>query len=268
MATYAIGDVQGCFAGLQNLLKLIHFQENEDRLWFVGDLVNRGPASLEVLRFVKNLGDKHITVLGNHDLHLLAVQAGTRAKHPHDTLDAILKASDCDELCAWLTNRPLLHYDEDRQLVMVHAGLAPQWTLEKARELAKEVEDALRGEERLLYFREMYGNQPNNWSDALYGVTRLRCITNYLVRMRYCYADGSLELKFKGKIQDKPSDLIPWYHVPRRQNKEVKIIFGHWAALEGKVDVKNLYAIDTGCVWGKSLTALRLEDGKRFSAPC
>lgn len=268
MSTYAIGDIQGCFDNLLALLKLIQFNESKDTLWFIGDLVNRGPKSLEVLRFIKQLGEKHITILGNHDLHLLAVGIQARQQNPQDTLQTILSAPDCDALLTWLRERPLLHYDQDFEIMMVHAGLAPSWTLEQAKQLANEVEMAIRSNDHFAYFKAMYGNEPTHWNNSLTGLARLRCITNYLARVRYCHADGSLALAYKGKIIDKPQDLIPWFEVPNRCNREVKIIFGHWAALEGKVNVPNLFAIDTGCVWGNCLTALRLDDGKRFSTPC
>lgn len=268
MATYAIGDIQGCFKPLMQLLKLIEFNEGKDTLWFVGDLVNRGPQSLEVLRFIKNLNAKHITVLGNHDLHLLAVAKGARIASPKDTIDDILMAPDRKDLIEWLIHRPLLHYDPYFNKVMVHAGLAPPWSLTQAQSLAKEVETVLRSEDNLIYLAAMYGNEPNKWNDHLQGIERWRCITNYLVRMRYCYADGGLELGFKGRIADKPKELIPWFELPDRANQTLDIVFGHWAALEGEVSRGHLFAIDTGCVWGRSLTALRLEDNKRFYVGC
>jgi bis(5'-nucleosyl)-tetraphosphatase (symmetrical) len=266
MPTYAIGDIQGCFAELEKLLTHIHFHPDNDTLWFTGDLVNRGPRSLEVLRFVKSLGDKHITILGNHDLHLLAVAYGARTLHRSDTLDEILNAPDKTELLDWLRHRPLLHFD--KPFVMTHAGLAPFWTLAKARELAQEVEAVLRGDFLKEFLQNMYGNMPDHWDENLSGMERLRCIINYFTRMRFCHTDGRLELTYKGQIGDKPDDLIPWFDVRGRVNANEKIIFGHWAALGGKADVPNVYPLDTGCVWGNCLTAQRLEDGKRFSVPC
>ncbi|TAK77056.1 MAG: symmetrical bis(5'-nucleosyl)-tetraphosphatase [Gammaproteobacteria bacterium] len=266
MTTYAIGDVQGCFAPLQHLLAHISFDPAQDTLWFTGDLVNRGPQSLEVLRFVKTLGDKHKTVLGNHDLHLLAVAYGVRTLHPADTLDAILTAPDREELIDWLRHRPLLH--EDQEYVMTHAGLAPEWDREQARLLAQEVEVVLRSETPALFLEQMYGNKPDRWDDQLTGIERLRCITNYFTRMRFCDADGRLDLNYKGDMAGKPKDLIPWFEVKNRANADVKIIFGHWAALDGKADAPNVYPLDTGCVWGNCLTALRLEDKKRFAVKC
>lgn len=268
MAIYVIGDIQGCFQQFQQLLQEIHFQEERDTLWFTGDLVNRGRDSLAVLRFIKSLGNKHKTVLGNHDLHLLAVALGTNKLHPHDTFTDVLAADDRDELMDWLRFQPMLHVDDHVGYVMSHAGIAPEWTIDKAKALAKEVEDALQSEQSTLFLQNIYGNKPDKWDDHLEGHARLRAITNYLTRMRYCYADGRLELTFKGKLQDKPNYLLPWFDVPERVNADAKIVFGHWAALGGKVDVPNVYALDTGCVWGNSLTAMRLQDEKRFAVKC
>lgn len=268
MTTYAIGDIQGCFAELEKLLVQINFNSDEDILWFTGDLVNRGPQSLEVLHFIKSLGEQHIVVLGNHDLHLLAVAYGVRAGHRDDTLDAILTAPDKVELIDWLRHRPLLHHDKSSGYVMTHAGLAPCWRLNEARLLAQEVEAALRNPAPELFLKHMYGNEPTQWNENLSGAERLRCIINFLTRMRFCHADGRLDLTYKGQIAGKPQDLIPWFDVPNRANANEKIIFGHWAALGGKTDAPNLYALDTGCVWGNCLSAMRLEDEKRFSVHC
>jgi bis(5'-nucleosyl)-tetraphosphatase (symmetrical) len=270
MATYAIGDIQGCFTALQKLLNHIHFNPERDTLWFTGDLVNRGSQSLEVLRFVKGLGEKHITVLGNHDLHLLAMAYGTRSRNlfPSDTLEDIFNAPDKNELMTWLCARPLLHDDPSLKFVMTHAGLAPCWSLEKARELAREVETVLRSDAPDVLFGAMYGNQPDLWQEELTGLERLRCIINYFTRMRFCDADGRLDLSYKGDIANKPKELIPWFDVPHRLNANNKIIFGHWAALAGNTNTPNVYPLDTGCVWGNSLTALRLEDEKRFGVSC
>lgn len=265
MSTYAIGDVQGCYQPLQQLLQKIQFDPAQDTLWFTGDLINRGPQSLEVLRFVSRLGDKHQTVLGNHDLHFLAVAEGVRHAHPSDTLQDILAAPDREELIDWLRHRPMLVRDEKLNYVMTHAGLAPVWSLSQAQELAHEVEAVLRHGDARRLFENMYGNQPDHWDDALTGMERLRCIINYFTRMRFCHRDGHLELTYKGTINDKPADLVPWFDVTPRMNDDVNIIFGHWAALNGEVDVPNVFALDTGCVWGNKLTAMRLEDQVRFS---
>jgi bis(5'-nucleosyl)-tetraphosphatase (symmetrical) len=268
MSIYAIGDIQGCYAEFENLLEQIQFNSEHDVLWFTGDLVNRGPCSLDVLRFVKALGDRHVTVLGNHDLHLLAVAYGVRDIHRGDTLEAILAAKDKHELMDWLRHRPVLHYDKSCGYVMTHAGLAPAWSLNEAGLLAQEVEAVLRGNSPEILLKNMYGNQPDRWDNKLSGMERLRCIINFLTRMRFCHADGRLDLSYKGEIAGKPKELIPWFDVPDRVNVNEKIIFGHWAALSGKTDVPNVYALDTGCVWGNCLTAMRLEDAKRFSVRC
>ncbi len=268
MSTYAIGDIQGCFKPFMALLELLHFNPEQDTLWLTGDLVNRGPQSLEVLRYVSKLSARHEIVLGNHDLHLLAVACGARDMHEGDTLQDILTATDKDELLDWLRQRPMLVQHETLGFVMTHAGLAPSWTLPQAVSLASEVEQVLRSKDWRELFKYMYGNQPDLWSDQLVGEDRLRCIINYLTRMRFCHADGRLNLSNKGSIQNNVDELIPWFEVTSRVNANIKIIFGHWAALQGEVAVDNLYALDTGCVWGNKLSAMRLEDGARFAVPC
>ncbi len=264
MPTYAIGDIQGCFSTLEKLLRVINFDNTADTLWFTGDLVNRGPQSLETLRYIKHLGDKHRIVLGNHDLHLLAVAAHTHIGWPDDTLDSILTAPDRDELLNWLRKQPLLHHDENLNYVIVHAGFAMSWDLHKAKQLAHEVETVLQSEQYVDFFKQMYGNLPDQWNDNLTGFDRLRCITNYFTRVRFCYPDGRLELNKKGKIEHS-AELIPWFKLPNLQIKNTRILFGHWAALAGVTNTPNLFALDTGCIWGYALTAMRLEDGKRFS---
>lgn len=268
MSIYAIGDVQGCFNELKKLIERIQFNPNKDTLWFTGDLVNRGPQSLDVLRFIKNLGKTQQIVLGNHDLHLLAVMHGAHPGFPGDTFEAILHAPDRDELMLWLCQQPLLYHDNENQFTLVHAGLSPEWDWITAKKLAHEVEIILQSEKRIDFFREMYQDSPTRWSDVLTGWERLRCITNYFTRVRFCFSDGSLELKEKSGIQEKSVERIPWFQFPDRKNKEMKIIFGHWAALNGVTDTKNVFALDTGCVWGKRLTAMRLEDKKLFSCSC
>ncbi len=262
---YAIGDVQGCLSVLLRLLDHLQFDERNDILWFCGDLVNRGPQSLETLRFIKNLGDQHIVVLGNHDLHLLALAQGTHPGWKEDTLQPILEAPDRDELITWLSQKPLLHHDEQSGYVMVHAGIAPAWDLPTAKRLANEVESVIRGQNSAGFFQNMYGNEPEQWSEQLQGWDRLRCITNFFTRLRFCHRDGRLELKTKGTLEKSSSDLVPWFKVPSRANADLKILFGHWAALGGVTNVPNTYALDTGCVWGRELTAMRLEDEKRLS---
>jgi bis(5'-nucleosyl)-tetraphosphatase (symmetrical) len=268
MSTYAIGDVQGCYSALMKLLEKINFNPDHDTLWFTGDLVNRGDDSLAVLRYIKNLGDKHIAVLGNHDLHLLAVASGAKAVQPADTLNEILSAPDKAELIEWLCHRPILYIAAAFPYVLVHAGLAPMWTLSHARHFAHELEAALRSASRDVLFKQLYGNQPDLWSDKLTGIERLRCLVNYFTRMRFCDAKGRMNLTYKGTIAEKPQDLFPWFDVPNRKNAEAKIIFGHWAALGGETTTPNVYPLDTGCVWGNALTAMRLEDEMKFSVGC
>jgi bis(5'-nucleosyl)-tetraphosphatase (symmetrical) len=268
MSTFAIGDIQGCFQPFLALLETINFNPARDTLWLTGDLVNRGPQSLEVLRYVHALGDRHQIILGNHDLHLLAVACGARPQQEGDTLQEILAAPDKDELLTWLRHRPMLVHDKSLPYVMTHAGLAPMWTLPQAISLAHEVESALRSDGWREVFQNMYGNQPALWHDDLIGYDRVRCIINYLTRLRFCHRDGSLELSNKGTLKNQTDELIPWFDVKPRANQDVKIIFGHWAALQGVVDVPNLYAMDTGCVWGNALTAMCLEDGKRYQVSC
>ena len=261
MAIYAIGDVQGCDRELQQLLEKIAFQPQTDELWFVGDLVNRGPDSLAVLRRVKAMGDAAVVVLGNHDLHLLAVAAGVGKLHPSDTLDDILRAPDRDELLDWLRQRPLLHHAQG--YTMVHAGLLPSWTIPQAAQLAREVEVQLRGANVAGFFEQMYGNQPNAWHDDLQGHKRWRVIVNALTRMRVCSPQGEMEFKFKGELPDVPAGYLPWFAVPQRVNQADTVIFGHWSAL-GLYLQHNVIALDTGCLWGGKLTAIRLHDRQLF----
>lgn len=264
MATYVIGDVQGCFAALQGLLKLIEFKPQQDVLWFAGDLVNRGPASLETLRFIKSL-ENAVVVLGNHDLHLIAAHYGLKHLYPDDTIEEILAAEDRQELIDWLCQQKLAHYDPHFKVLMVHAGVAPQWTSAQALSLAAEIEQALQGVERQAYLKNMYGNEPNCWNPDLTDFARLRVITNYLTRMRFCNEKGELAFVKKTAPADCPEGFMPWFKVPGRQMKNQNIVFGHWSALQGETHEPNVYALDTGVVWGGPLTAIRLEDLKRFS---
>ena len=265
MAIYAVGDVQGCYTELQRLLEQIGFDSARDQLWLVGDLVNRGPDSLGVLRLVKSFGDSAVTVLGNHDLHLLAVAAGVATQHRNDTLQPVLGAPDKDELLDWLRTRRLLH--EQEGYVLVHAGLLPQWGVEQAKELAHEVEAALRGNRHHDYLTHMYGNHPDHWRDNLSGYSRLRVITNAFTRMRICTGRGEMEFKFKSELQDIPSGYMPWFDVPGRASAKATVVCGHWSALKLRIQ-PGLIALDTGCLWGGSLTAIRLEDRKVFQVPC
>jgi len=266
MSIYAIGDIQGCFDELLRLLDSLSFNEQSDQLWFAGDLVNRGPKSLETLRFVKSLGDAAITVLGNHDLHLLAASCVPKIAHKKDSLLPILEAPDRDELIDWLRHRPLFHFNDD--FCLVHAGIPPQWDFKKTQKMAILAEQALRGSNYQSFLNQMYGNKPNIWSSNLKGVERLRFIVNCFTRMRYCDADGRLDFIHSGPPGSQPKGLVPWFDAPKRKNTDMRIIFGHWSSL-GYYEGPNCYAIDTGCLWGGQLTALRLgEPVQRFSIDC
>ncbi|MBI4006125.1 MAG: symmetrical bis(5'-nucleosyl)-tetraphosphatase [Gammaproteobacteria bacterium] len=272
MSTYAIGDIQGCYAELLALLDKINFDTEKDHLWFTGDLANRGPHSLEVLRFIKQLGNQAITVLGNHDLHLLAVAFDqSRHKRPKDTLDSVLEAPDREDLLNWLRNLPLLHHDNDFGITLIHAGLPPQWDLKQASELAREVEHVLKGKDYSALIKHMYGDTPDKWSDDIAGWERLRFIINCFARLRFCDDQGRLALKENGPPGSQPEPYHPWFSLPSRKTKNEKIIFGHWSTVHiGNVSnfsEFNVYPLDTGCVWGYTLTALRLEDKKWFKVP-
>lgn len=261
MAVYAIGDVQGCDEELGELLQRIRFRPDRDRLWFVGDIVNRGPRSLSALRRVHALRDNAVVVLGNHDLHLLAV-AHSRTRHLRDgdTLDALLQARDRDRLLDWLIARPLFHYDADLDLAMVHAGLPPQWDLARSRAAAAEVHRALRSNAVRL-FAHMYGNEPDQWDEKLSGYDRLRFMVNCFTRLRYCDAKGRINLKLKDTPSEVRGPWMPWFKVPGRASKDVRIVCGHWSTL-GYYHHYNVHAIDTGCVWGGSLCAIRLDEAR------
>lgn len=265
MATYAVGDIQGCYAEFRQLLELMRFDPARDTLWLVGDLVNRGPDSLAVLRFVKSLGEAAVTVLGNHDLHLLAVAEGVAELHRTDTLDEVLNAPDRDELLAWLRHQRLLHAEGG--YVLVHAGLLPQWTVEQAATLAREVEGALRADDYPVFLARMYGNAPHAWDDSLRGYSRLRVIVNALTRLRIVTPQGEMEFRFKGELPDIPAGYVPWYEAPGRSSDRATVIFGHWSAL-GLVLQGNVIALDTGCLWGGPMSAVRLDDRQLFQVPC
>lgn len=265
MPTYAIGDIQGCDDELGELLSRLRFRPDRDRLWLVGDLVNRGPKSLAVLRRIRALGDNAIAVLGNHDLHLLAIAHSSGARlRAGDTLEEILQAPDREQLLDWLQSRPLLHHDPGMGpagYTMIHAGLAPQWDLAAAQGAAREVEQALRHRPEGL-FANMYGDRPNQWSEDLQGYPRLRFIVNCLTRLRYCDPDGRIDLKAKDGLDNAPPPLMPWFRVPGRRSRSLRIVCGHWSALglylsDSRGD--NVASIDTGCVWGGSLCALRID---------
>lgn len=268
MPTYAIGDIQGCYRHLQTLLTAINFNPNYDQLWFAGDLVNRGPDSLQTLRFIKNLARPPVIVLGNHDLHLLAVVYANAPLNQKDTLTDIMHAPDCEALCQWLRQQKMLHHDPALGYAMVHAGIPPQWDLAAAQEHAHEVEQALRAENYVEFLKNLYGNSPASWHPQLKGWERLRYITNSLTRMRFCDEDGRLELTIKGGANKAPNGYGPWFTAAHRRNQNTPILFGHWSALQGQTDAKNVYPLDEGCIWGGCLAAMRLDDGKRFSIPC
>lgn len=259
MAVYAIGDIQGCYAPLRRLLDVLRFDPAADVLWLVGDLVNRGPQSVEVLRLVHALGERAVVVLGNHDLTLLAVAAGQVQPKRKDTFHSILDAPDCDELLDWLRRRPLLHHDSALGFTMIHAGLPPQWDLELAQRCAAELETTLCGPHYEAFLARMFGGEPRRWRDDLAGYDRLRFTVNALTRMRFCTADGTLSFSEKGPLGSQGSGLLPWFAVPGRRNAGLKLVFGHWAAL-GYYRAPGVYALDSGCVWGNRLTAIRLDE--------
>jgi bis(5'-nucleosyl)-tetraphosphatase (symmetrical) len=266
MAVYAIGDVQGCYDDLRKLLDAIDFNEHNDVLWLAGDLVNRGPKSLDALRFVKGLGDAAVMVLGNHDMHLLAASCTQKIADKKNDLNQVLVAPDRDELIDWLRFRPLFHHNDD--YCLLHAGLPPQWDFEQTKKMAALAEQTLRGADYRIFLRQMYGNKPNIWSDDLRGVARLRYIINCFTRMRYCDSNGRMDFTNNGPIGSQPKYLMPWFEVPNRKNAELCVVFGHWSTL-GFYEGNNCYGIDTGCLWGGQLTALKLDKPvQRFSIDC
>ena len=265
MATYAIGDIQGCYAALIGLLDKTGFNQTRDRVWLVGDLVNRGPQSLEVLRFVKGLGNAATVVLGNHDLHLIMRADGHGRSSSEDTFDDVLAAPDRDELMSWLRARPLFH--QDGEYAMVHAGLLPQWTVATAAQLGIEVQAALAADNYVDFLANMWGSKPDAWDDGLRGWERLRVVVNAMTRMRFCTPQGTMEFRCKGTPQDAPTGFLPWFSAPQRQSQTHTLICGHWSAL-GFHQQPKLLALDSGCLWGGALTAVRLEDRKVFQLPC
>jgi bis(5'-nucleosyl)-tetraphosphatase (symmetrical) len=261
MAIYAIGDIQGCYDSLQRLLEKLDYSPESDQLWFVGDLVNRGRKSLKTVRFVKSLGDSAITVLGNHDISLIAMHYGVIAKST--SLKKLLNSKHSDELVDWLRHRPVLHVDESLGVCMAHAGISPQWNLDEAIFHAHEIETQLRGNDVKEWLKNVYGNKPNIWSDDLQSYERHRYILNAFMRMRYCNnKDGSLDFKLNGVPKIKKSSTtkkVPWFMWKDRKAIPLQIIFGHWSSL-GYYHDDNVIALDTGCVWGRQLTALRVDD--------
>ncbi|MDG2147993.1 MAG: symmetrical bis(5'-nucleosyl)-tetraphosphatase [Planctomycetota bacterium] len=264
MSTYAIGDLQGCFEPFERLLCRINFRPKHDRIWLVGDLVNRGPASLEVLRWVRKHENNLVTVLGNHDLHLLATAAGLRKPSPKDTLLPVLQADDRDDLLDWLQRRPLFY--REGSTCLVHAGLHPQWSLEDAASHAREVEQGLREDGGRLLLEALRAGAADEWSENLTGATRLATLVAIFTRIRTCTATGQLLETYKGPPQSAPKGFRPWFEIPHRRAPETTVVFGHWAAL-GLYKAPGLLAVDTGCVWGGALTAVRLEDGRVFQEP-
>jgi bis(5'-nucleosyl)-tetraphosphatase (symmetrical) len=268
MATYAIGDIQGCFDSFRRLLDLCRFDPAADRLWLVGDLVNRGPCSLETLRYVKELGGAAITVLGNHDLYLLMVaEGGAKYRGKDDTLQPILDAPDCDELLDWLRRQPLCHTENG--FCLVHAGLLPQWTASQARALAREVEAALIADPARYreFILNLWGSEPAAWSDEITGWARLRVIVNAMTRMRFCTPQGVMEFHTKGEVANAPPGYLPWFEVPDRKSTDTVLVTGHWSALGLKL-LPNLLTLDSGCLWGGHLSAVRLEDRQVFQVDC
>ncbi len=257
MATYAIGDIQGCYKALRQLLAKLAFDASQDRLWLVGDLVNRGPQSLETLQYIRSLGDAVSCVLGNHDIHLIACHAGVKTCPPTSSLTQILRHTEADEIVTWLRQQPLLHFDEKLNWLMVHAGLLPQWDFTLAQQCAHEVEAQLKGADYAEFLSYAYGHTPAQWQDNLSQQQRLRISLNAFTRLRVCDLQGRMNFEFKGELGAQAEDLHAWFDVPRKSS-QLRIVFGHWSAL-GLKQSKNILAIDTGCLWGQQLTAARLD---------
>lgn len=271
MSTYAIGDVQGCYQPLMHLLEKICFDPAQDQLWFAGDLINRGPDSLNTLRFIKSLGSSACVVLGNHDLHYLAACYKATPSRPKDTFQTLLAAEDSIELADWLRQQPLLIFDAEKNYCMTHAGVPHIWTLEEAQKYAQEVETVLRNEKTYhAFLTEMYDKKPDCWDPKLTGMARCRLITHYFTRMRYIRPNGQLDFKNKDaptSLTVPQEDYLPWFSYNGPAQQETHLIFGHWATLMGNTQSDRIFGLDTGCVWGERLTALRLEDKKLFSWP-
>ena len=271
MSTYVVGDIQGCLSSLKCVLKKISFNADKDVLWSVGDVVNRGPKSLKTLRYLYERRDNVVMVLGNHDLHLLAIAAGVRKPNRKDTLNKILNSPDRKAMLDWLRKRPLIHNEYNH--TMVHAGIPPGWSIDEAKIFAGEVESALQGPDFNNFLRGMYGDYPNSWSNNLRGIERLRLITNYLTRMRYCTENGELDLIEKGPLKKrqmtiKKRKLDAWFAHEKRKASKDKIVFGHWASINGQTNSSNAIALDTGCVWGGKLSLYELESGLTISCNC
>jgi len=258
MALYAIGDVQGCFGSLVELVEQIGFDTSRDELWLTGDLVNRGPDSVEVLRYVRDIGAAACVVLGNHDLHLLAVAAGASSPRRHDTVQSVLDALDCADLLDWLRYRPMFQYRPALNTALVHAGLHPSWTIHESAAFAHEIETVLRGADFATFLSEMYGNCPGRWDSSLSGWPRLRLLTNIFTRTRFCTPNGDPDFTAKQAPGCQPQDLIPWFQGEHRRSRSVQVVFGHWSTL-GQWNADGVIGLDTGCVWGGALTAVRLD---------
>lgn len=268
MTRYAVGDLQGCLKPLQCLLNEVEFDPARDQLWLVGDLVNRGPDSLDTLRFLYRIRDSLRITLGNHDLHCIALARGYTQRGRHPTLEALLNAPDRYELMDWLQQQALVLRTDDGRYLMSHAGIPPHWSSDKALALSREVEEALRSEHSADFFREMYGNTPLRWQDELEGNERLRCITNHLTRMRICAADGKLELAFKSGLATIPAGYRPWFQWPTAQPRRETLLFGHWAALECHTGREDIIALDSGCVWGRHMTLFNMDSGEKHRCDC
>ncbi|MDP5142517.1 symmetrical bis(5'-nucleosyl)-tetraphosphatase [Rheinheimera baltica] len=262
MATYVIGDLQGCFDALQRLLCHVNYQPEHDKLWFCGDLVARGPQSLQCLQFVKSLGEAAVTVLGNHDLHLLACYYGVSEIKKQDLLQPVFESPELESIVNWLRQQPLLHVSADQRFMMVHAGLAPAWSLQQAITMTQEVQTQLKTDP-LPILQNMYGNKPEHFHDATTEQLRWRFTINSCTRIRFCRQDGSLELKEKGHPRNQ-EQLVPWYEFWRNK-LQAELFFGHWAALNGYSPIINIHALDTGCIWGNALTAYCIETQQRYS---
>ena len=257
MATYAIGDLQGCYSELEQLLAKIQFNPQHDQVWFVGDLVNRGPQSLTTIQFVRNLGEAAKCVLGNHDIHLIACYCGVQSCKPKSSLNQILEHEDVDEIIHWLRHQPLLYSDPSVNWTMVHAGLLPQWDFTTAQSCARQVEQQLRSADYAEFLSHAYGNEPNQWQSQLNDQDRWRVTLNAFTRLRLCDQHGAMDFDYKGPLDGHPDHLHAWFNVPRK-SQDINIIFGHWSAL-GLINKPNLLALDTGCLWGNQLTAARID---------
>lgn len=259
MATYAIGDIQGCFVEFKKLLKKIKFNKDKDTLWICGDLVNRGPDSLKTLQYIRSLGSAAKCILGNHDLHLMAIYYTSAELRSNDTLAEVVNSPDAEELMFWLRQQPLFHFDVELNCAMVHAGIYPGWNIEDCLAYAKEVEDVIKGDSYLSFFHSMYGNRPDYWKPSLKNMDRLRFITNVFSRMRYVDRSGTLNFKVKcGPSKQTDASLYPWYELAKKHIKHNRVVFGHWSSLESK-QYGNCFALDSGCLWGRQLSALRLD---------